>query len=476
MYKSTDYEQQQLSFFHFNATCGMALDKNNEWIKNGNRLPWKAWEVPYAAMFTGVRGPAAKPCRMVIGSLIIQMRTGVSDRELVKQIQENPYYQYFIGLEEFQHDAPYTPPLLVIWRKRINVDFIIKANDMLCDAVPVQQNKSKSFGLKVSGTLVATQICDATVAPQNIRFPQDTSLLNEARVKLEGMIDWFCQEYTLEKPRTYRKTAHKEFLAFAKSKKPSYEKIRDAVKAQLGYVRRDLAYIDTFMEAGHAMDKKYEDKLSTIRKLYEQQKYMFDNNTHKVENRIVSISQPYVRPIVRGKSSKPTEFGAKLHLSVDERGFARIEHLSFDAYNEGPMLQKALEAYKYRTGHYPERVLVDQIYRTKDNIAFCKQNGIRLSGPKLGRPTKDKIKKETERKVADQDIVDRIQIERFFSTAKRRNGMKLIDRKREDTSLMTIALSVMVTNIFGTFKLAVEEIEKENKEKVKGSKINPSSG
>ena len=106
MYKSTDYEQQQLSFFHFNATCGMALDKNNEWIKNGNRLPWKAWEVPYAAMFTGVRGPAAKPCRMVIGSLIIQMRTGVSDRELVKQIQENPYYQYFIGLEEFQHDAP----------------------------------------------------------------------------------------------------------------------------------------------------------------------------------------------------------------------------------------------------------------------------------------------------------------------------------------------------------------------------------
>ena len=126
------------------------------------------------------------------------------------------------------------------------------------------------------------------------------------------------------------------------------------------------------------------------------------------------------------------------------------------------MLQKALEAYKYRTDHYPERVLVDQIYRTKDNIDFCKENGIRLSGPKLGRPTKNKTKKGAERKTANQDNVDRIQIERFFSTAKRRNGMKLIDRKREDTSLMTIALSVMVTNIFGTFRLAVEEIEKEN--------------
>ena len=321
-----------------------------------------------------------------------------------------------------------------------------------------------TFILIFSFSPVATQVCDATVAPQNIRFPQDVSLLNEARVKLEGMIDWFCQEYVLEKPRTYRKTAHKDFLTFAKSKKPSYDKIREAVKAQLGYVRRDLKYIDEFLEAGNELNEKYKDTLATIRKLYEQQKYMFDNNTHKVENRIVSISQPYVRPIVRGKASKPTEFGAKLHLSVDERGFARIEHLSFDSYNEGPMLQKALEAYKYRTDHYPERVLVDQIYRTKDNIAFCKKNGIRLSGPKLGRPSKDKAKKDAAKKVADQDNVDRIQIERFFSTAKRRNGMKLIDRKREDTSLMTIALSVMVTNIYGTFKLAVEEIEKENQQ------------
>lgn len=468
MYKSTDYDQQQLSFFHFNQTCGMGLDKENEWVKNANRLPWKAWEIPYAALFTGIKGQVAKPCRMVLGAFIIQMRMGFSDRDLVKQLRENPYYQYFIGLEEFQHEQPFTPSLLAIWRKRISCDFIIKANDMLCDAMPNKAKQSKSFGLKVSGTLVATQVCDATVAPQNIRFPQDTSLLNEARVKLEGMIDWFCQEYSLEKPRTYRKVAHKEYLSFAKSKKPSYDKIRGAVKAQLSYVNRDLKYVDAFIGAGYKLDEKYTDTLDTIRKLYEQQKYMYDNNVHKVENRIVSISQPYVRPIVRGKANKPTEFGAKLHLSVDERGFARIEHLSFDAYNEGPMLQKALEAYKYRTGHYPARVLVDQIYRTSDNIAFCKKNSIRLSGPKLGRPTKDKEKKEAEKKVADKDNVDRIQIERFFSTAKRRNGMGLIDRKREDTSLMTISLSVMVTNIFGTFKLAVEEIEKESEKPGKG--------
>ena len=153
-----------------------------------------------------------------MGSLIIQMRMGFTDRELVKQIQENPYYQYFIGLEEFKHTPPFAPTLLVEWRKRINVDFIVKANDALGDAMP--QIKGKSFGARIKGTLVATDICDATVAPQNIRYPQDTSLLNESRVKLEAMVDSICETNGLKKPRMYRKVAHAEYLDFAKSKKP----------------------------------------------------------------------------------------------------------------------------------------------------------------------------------------------------------------------------------------------------------------
>ena len=100
---------------------------------------------------------------------------------------------------------------------------------------------------------------------------------------------------------------------------------------------------------------------------------------------IVSISQPYIRPIVRGKAKSPVEFGAKLDLSVDETGMCRIEKLSFDAYNESAVLKTALENYKKRTGHYPERVLADQIYRNRDNIAFCSSLGIWLSGKKLGR-------------------------------------------------------------------------------------------
>ncbi len=459
MYKTPDYEYEQLSFVNFNASCGLQLDPKNEWIQISRKLPWRAWETLYEAMFSSNTGNVAKPCRMVLGSLIIQLRMGFTDRELVDQIQQNPYYQYFVGLPAFQHHPPFARTLLVEWRKRIDLTFLMKANDLLCDATPKAfQFRRKNSQIRY-GTLVATQICDATVAPQYIRFPQDTSLLNEARVKLETMIDYFCETYSLDKPRTYRKVAHKDYLAFARSKKPSADKIRAAVKAQLGYVRRDLGYIDGFMQQGYAPDTKYIDTIVTIHQLYQQQKYMYDNRTHKIDNRIVSISQPYVRPIVRGKAKSPTEFGAKLHLSLDETGFGRIESLSFDAYNEGPMLIEALKAYNYRNGYYPERILVDQIYRTRDNIRFCQEHGIRISGPKLGRPVSDVNTLKKSRRTIKRDNTDRIEIERYFSTAKRRNGMAMIVRKRKDTSLATIAMSVLVTNIFGTFKSAIDEYD-----------------
>ena len=99
---------------------------------------------------------------------------------------------------------------------------------------------------------------------------------------------------------------------------------------------------------------------------------MYENKTHSVENRIVSISQPYIRPIVRGKAKNPVEFGTKLDISIDEKGYARLEGASFDAYNEGLYLQDAVERYKERTGRYPERVLADTIYRNHENRRYCK--------------------------------------------------------------------------------------------------------
>ena len=176
----------------------------------------------------------------------------------------------------------------------------------------------------------------------------------------------------------------------------------------------------------------------------EQQQYMYDNRVHSVPDRIVSISQPYIRPIVRGKAKAPVEFGAKLDLSIDEKGIARLERLSFDAYNESDVLITAVENYKSRTGHYPERVLVDQIYRNRSNRAFCKEHGIRISGPALGRPKKDD---KADKKQEYIDNTDRIEVERAFSLAKRKYGLGLLTTKLDTTTRSAIALSIIAMNV-----------------------------
>ncbi len=189
-----------------------------------------------------------------------------------------------------------------------------------------------------------------------------------------------------------------------KNKEKKQVKIRKTIRKQLGYAKRNLGYIDGFLEAGHAPTEKEKTLLKTIRLLYEQQEYMYSNHTHSAPKRIVSIQQPYLRPIVRGKAEK----------------------LSFDLY-------------------YPEKVLVDQIYRTRDNRDYCKGKGIRMFGPKLGRPSKNR---EHDKAIEYQDNVDRIEVERTFSLSIRCYGMGLIKTKLEETTRATIALSVFVTNLF----------------------------
>ena len=171
---------------------------------------------------------------------------------------------------------------------------------------------------------------------------------------------------------------------------------------------------------------------------------MYENKAHSVPDRIVSISHTYIRPIIRGRAAAPGGVGAKLKLSIDESGLARLERLSFDAYNESDVLIGAIERYKERTGHYPERALADKIYRNRDNLAYCRLHGIRLSGPSLGRPSKNAV---TDKKMEYVDNVDRIEVERSFSLAKRCYGLGMIKTRLDSTTRSSIALSILTMNV-----------------------------
>lgn len=289
-----------------------------------------------------------------------------------------------------------------------------------------------------------TLILDATCAPQNISFPQDVNLLNEVRENLEGIVDDLCRRFDYYVPRMYRRNARKDYLNLARCKKRTSKKIRKAIKQQIQYIRRDRKYIDELLDTECELTSKQAERLAVIDKVYEQQKYMYENKVHSVPDRIVSISQPYIRPIVRGKAATPMEFGAKMDISLDEKGMARIEKISFDAYNESDVLIGATERYYERMGHYPERVLADKIYRNRNNLVYCREHGIRLSGPSLGRPKKNA---GTDKKTEYKDNADRLAVERAFALAKQKYALGLITGKPDETTKCSIALSVIAMNV-----------------------------
>ena len=450
--------EKQISFTDFNQPQGMQMNPNNRWVKKAAMIPWDTIEAEYAKLFPSHTGMPAKPLRMALGSLLIQKQYHYPDEELVEQIRENPYYQYFIGLPGYEDKIPFVPSLLVEFRKRLSEDVLNEINEMIIeyntkkddhddDDHDGDANTSDHHDDTNTSENAGTLILDATCAPQNIKYPQDIELLNEAREKLEDMICRVSEEYNFYRPRMYREKARKDYLALAKCRKRGTQKIRKAIRKQLQYIRRNLGYLTNLLENnGVVLSESDAHLLDILETVYSQQQYMFVNNTHSVEDRIVSISQPYIRPIVRGKAKSPVEFGAKLDLSVDETGMCRIEKLSFDAYNESAVLKTAIANYKERTGHYPERVLADQIYRNRDNILYCNSHGIRLSGKRLGRPKKDADSK-AEKKIAYMDNTDRIEVERKFSLAKRKFGLGLLLTKREDTTKASIVLSIIAMNI-----------------------------
>jgi transposase, IS5 family len=248
--------------------------------------------------------------------------------------------------------------------------------------------------------------------------------LNEAREQTEEIIDILYEELDdneNKKPRTYRNTARKEYL--------------------------DVAYIDRLIAVGAKLEwlssQKYK-ILLVVNEVYRQQLFMYENSLTRVDDRIVSLTQPHVRPIVRGKAGSSVEFGAKLSASCYE-GYVFLDRISWDNFNESGDLKEQVEAFKTATGYYPESVHVDQIYRNKENRKWCKERGIRISGPALGRPAKN-ISTET-KKQAQLDERDRNCIEGKFGEAKRRYSLARLMTKLSNTSETAIAITFLVMNL-----------------------------
>ena len=492
MYISSDADQ--ITIEDFFMPFGGKLLKTNRWVKLASIMPWEHIEQIYMASFQSERGRPAISSRIAFGSIFIKENDNLTDEGTVAAIAENPYMQYFLGLTAFQAEPLFDPSMMVHFRKRFPVEEVAKINEYICTgvwpdqqrnvdrndaqeesqqdenpdnnqeppAVKGQEQSSKS-GKRDKNTSKkklkrekkqkknrGKLIMDATVAPADIKYPTDIDLLNKSREHLETAVDILWKEvpHKGHKLPYSPKKARKSYLSLAKSKKWTEAKCRTAIGDQLRCIQQATKRLEELEVLVPDYEKRFpawlHRRLEVIPLVYAQQKGMYDNHTHTCEDRIVSLEQPHVRPIQRGKRPNPTEFGQKLHLSVVD-GFTYLEQTCWNNFNEGCDLAAVVADYYRKFGCYPEAVLADKIYQTRANRSFCKEKGIRLTGPALGRPKAGEADRKQKRQMY-KDACDRNAVEGRNGTAKRRFGLDLIAAKLDETAKTEAALILTAMN------------------------------
>ena len=468
----------QLSLDCFKTPFEQHLNFQNRWVILSRLIPWDEICNIYLK-HVGVSDTGRPPLnpRIVIGSLIIKHICNLDDRETVDQISENIYMQYFLGYPSFTSGTPFDASLFVEFRKRLGMDALNAINEKIASLKthleskekgttettdmkpfceqdsnnagslaepqqgadekqtmpmsglgPLPDKKSKPPGPKNKGRV----IFDATVCPQGIAYPTDLDLLSDARKKSEDLIDiLYSPALHGKKPRTYRKIGRKLYLQTAQKMNKSRKQIRKAVGAQLRLLKRNLKSINGLLDAYRAIPLKPKEYkyLLVINTFCEQQQQMYDSRSHRIDDRIVSIHQPHVRPIVRGKSQAKVEFGAKIHLSVID-GISFLDELSWDAFNEGSHMMDYVEKYYQRFMCYPRELMADQIYCTRANRAALNEKGVKLLARPLGRPSAVQV---------HVSPGERNPVEGKFGQAKTAYGLNRIRARLQNTSESWIA-------------------------------------
>ena len=439
-----------------NSFIGAQLSPDNRWVKLAQIIPWARLEGLYHQTFANPKvGNPAKSCRMAIGSLIIKERLKLSDEETLAIILDSPYMQFFIGMNSFSARAPFDTSMMTYFRKRLTPEIMVEINRLIVEASKDEDNHNGDADAD-SGTPdenspessnEGTLILDATCAPADIHFPTDVALLNDSRVKLEELIDHLHKGSDDKKPRTYRQKARTLYLRFARNRRPRKKQIRRAIREQLGFVRRDIELVKNLLSnSSNRLTARQMQYWQTVQDVYLQQLEMYQEKKHKIEDRIVNIHQPWIRPIVRGKATANVEFGAKISVSM-VNGYVMVEQLDWNAFNEAGDLQTAVERYRERHGCYPERILADKIYRNRKNHQYCAGLGIRMNGPNLGRPPKDKKLYDEQKRQERSEAGERNAVEGKFGEAKRCYTLSRVMTRLKNTSEVSIHMTFLVMNL-----------------------------
>jgi hypothetical protein len=372
-----------------------------------------------------------------IGLLCLKHFLQISDEKLIERLNTDWAMQMFCGIQIKPTEPIKDTDLPSHWRGYIG---------MYLDIAKWQVVLASRWKPHLSQT--QSSLHDATCYESRIAHPTDVKLLWQACSEVHHLIQALRKQYRERKSRNNYDERKREYLSYQKSRKKTFKQGKKLRKKLLKYLHRLIQLLSGLcVQHRITLSGKKKNRILTIEKLYEQQtRKLFGE---EIEGRIVSINKPYIRPIIRGKETKGVEFGAKVNkLQVD--GISFIEHLSYDAFNEGTRLEKGIRLHHELLGKC-QQVSADAIYATNANRRYCKRKGIITNFVPKGRQKAAHIKQgEQMRAILNKERSTKL--EGSFGNEKNHYLLNKVRARTQNTETCWIFFGIHTANAFAIGK------------------------
>ena len=412
--------------------------KNSRWARLYDTIPWDELECCLPVI---TRGPSPYFDRQgKFALMLLKHELGVSDEALIEHINTNECLPLFCHIQL----APF---------QRIGDSGIVsRVRGYLAQPADLEQVQAILAGhWQKEMDFKQVLKVDAVCYESYIRYPTDVKLLWEC-------CQWVYQKQLfllrkqlkvpLGKEKERFGVQHRKYLGYAKLKRKAHRKKRRRIKSLLNLLSRGLTALQALLDTGRLaeqLDKRFYHYLRIIKQVLQQQRYLYQQATNKVPNRIVSLHKPYIRPIKGGKENKPTEFGAKLHMMQTD-GLCWIEHLSFRAFNECKRFKISVIKHRAMFGEC-RQASADRIYATNENRRFCRKHGIFHNfDPKGPKPKDQQWAKEQQRLKASLNKDRATRLEGSFGNHKNHYGLNKVKARNEANERVWIHFGVFTAN------------------------------
>jgi len=364
-----------------------------------------------------------------IALMLLKSYTSLSDKDLISQLNANLHYQFFCGV--------LINPLNPLTNFKIVSEIRCEIGRKL-DIDSLQEILSSHWKPYLEN--ISVMMTDATCYESSIRFPTDVKILWEGVDWVYHQLKFVVKSLGGRMPRCKYDKQRLRYRTYSKKRKRTQSDTRVLKRSLLHLLGKLIGLLEEKIRYSQ-MPPHFHKRLSVIKKVLNQQIDRFEGK--EVKGLIVSIDKSYIRPIVRGKETKRVEFGAKVNI-IQVDGINFIEHLSFDAFNEGIRIPQCINRQQHLFRKRVTHVAADRIYATNHNRKLCSSKNITTSFVRKGRASKNEAQVQQMRNLLNKERSTRL--EGSFGTEKQHYSLDKVKARTKQTEILWIFFGIHTAN------------------------------